>query len=146
MSNVTHPKHYNQGKIEVIEAIEDWGVNFHRGNAIKYVARAGKKDPSKEIEDLEKAIWYLEREKELLSAKREGRDIVKPHDMNKRVSLSKRFDAFIVGKDYNEGTNVLELRIVVGSSRESHKELSDYLDIGMVDGTKLLCLPEAKEK
>ena len=62
MSNVTHPSHYNSGKIEVIEAIEDWKLNFHRGNAVKYTARAGKKDASKEIEDLEKAVWYLTRE------------------------------------------------------------------------------------
>lgn len=56
MNNVTHPSHYNAGKIEVIEAIEDWRLNFHRGNAVKYIARAGKKDPNKEIEDLEKAV------------------------------------------------------------------------------------------
>lgn len=59
---VNHPRHYNQGKIEVIDAIEDWGLNFHRGNAVKYVARAGVKDPAREAQDLEKAIWYLNRE------------------------------------------------------------------------------------
>lgn len=53
--SVNHPKHYNQGKIEVIEFIEDKQLNFNRGNAVKYVARAGLKDPTKEIEDLEKA-------------------------------------------------------------------------------------------
>lgn len=58
---VNHPSHYNAGKIEVIEAIEDWKLDYHRGNAIKYIARAGKKDPAKEVEDLEKAIWYLRR-------------------------------------------------------------------------------------
>lgn len=52
--SVNHPSHYNSGKIEVIEAIEDWRLGFHRGNAVKYIARAGKKDPRKEIEDLEK--------------------------------------------------------------------------------------------
>ena len=55
--NVNHPKHYNFGRIEVITAIEDWNLDFHKGNAVKYVSRAGKKDPSKEIEDLQKAIW-----------------------------------------------------------------------------------------
>lgn len=65
--SVNHPTHYNSGKIEVIEAIEDWvpgeshGVAFHLGNAVKYVARAGKKDPAKTVEDLEKAIWYIRR-------------------------------------------------------------------------------------
>jgi hypothetical protein len=60
--NVNHPSHYNSGKIEVIEAIEDWKLGFHLGNAVKYIARAGKKDPAKVIEDLEKAIWYVRRQ------------------------------------------------------------------------------------
>lgn len=59
--NVNHPPHYNSGKIEVIEAIEDWKLDYHSGNAVKYIARAGKKDPSKTIEDLQKALWYINR-------------------------------------------------------------------------------------
>lgn len=59
---VNHPAHYTSGKIEVIEAIEDWKLNYHLGQVIKYVARAGKKDPTKIIEDLQKAEWYLKRE------------------------------------------------------------------------------------
>lgn len=59
---VNHPSHYTDGKIEVIDFIEDKGLNFHRGNAVKYIARAGKKNPEKEAEDLSKAIWYLNRE------------------------------------------------------------------------------------
>lgn len=59
---VNHPSHYTDGKIEVIDFIEDKGLNFHRGNAVKYIARAGKKDPAKEIEDLKKAAWYINRE------------------------------------------------------------------------------------
>ena len=59
---VNHPSHYTDGKIEVIEFIEDKNLNYHKGNAIKYICRAGKKDPQKEIEDLRKAIWYITRE------------------------------------------------------------------------------------
>lgn len=84
MSNVTHPSHYNSGKIEVIEAIEDWKLGFHRGNAVKYIARAGIKNPDKEVEDLEKAIWYLNREIELLNADKEDRAATRPNDMNPR--------------------------------------------------------------
>jgi hypothetical protein len=64
MSNVEHPAHYNTGSIEVIDAIEDWGFGegFNRGNAIKYIARAGKKNPETEIEDLRKARWYINEE------------------------------------------------------------------------------------
>lgn len=57
MSNVNHPSHYNSGKIEVIEAIED----------------------------LEKAVWYLKKDIERLKALKESRDIVRPNDdMNPR--------------------------------------------------------------
>lgn len=58
---VNHPKHYTDGKIEVIDFIEDKNLCFHLGNSVKYIARAGKKDPAKEIQDLEKAEWYLKR-------------------------------------------------------------------------------------
>lgn len=79
---VNHPSHYSSGKIEVIEAIEDWKLGFNLGNAVKYVARAGKKDPAKTKEDLEKAIWYIRRQIELMKdAPR------RPNDMDK--------DAFI---------------------------------------------------
>lgn len=59
---VNKPAHYTDGKIEVIDFIEDKKLGFHLGNTVKYVARAGKKDPSKTIQDLEKAEWYLKRE------------------------------------------------------------------------------------
>ena len=57
--NVSHPSHYNQG-IEAIDIIESWDLNFSLGNAIKYILRSPYK--GKQIEDLEKARWYLERE------------------------------------------------------------------------------------
>jgi hypothetical protein len=56
---VDKPKHYNFGKFEVIEVIEDWDPGYHLGNVIKYVARA--KHKGKYLEDLKKAQWYLNR-------------------------------------------------------------------------------------
>lgn len=56
---VDHPSHYNKGKIEVIDFIEDQGLSFHLGNVIKYIARAGSKGDK--LEDLKKARWYLDR-------------------------------------------------------------------------------------
>ena len=58
---VNHPKHYTDGRIEVIEYIEDKNLDFCLGNAIKYISRAGKKEKDKEIQDLRKAMWYIER-------------------------------------------------------------------------------------
>ena len=59
---VNHPSHYTKGKIEVADFIADQKLNFDRGNAVKYVCRAGSKDPDKEVQDLEKAIWYINHE------------------------------------------------------------------------------------
>jgi hypothetical protein len=59
--NINHPSHYTFGKIEVLDAIEDWELPYHLGNCVKYIARAGRKDPAKKIEDLKKAQFYLER-------------------------------------------------------------------------------------
>ena len=63
-SKINHPTHYGNGKddpYEAIKVIEAWGLDFPLGNTIKYIARAGKKDPEKLLEDLEKAKWYLDR-------------------------------------------------------------------------------------
>ncbi len=57
---VDHPQHYNQGKYEAIEVIEDWKLNFNLGSVIKYIARCDYKNNKKE--DLEKARWYIDRE------------------------------------------------------------------------------------
>ena len=60
--NVNHPSHYTSGKIEVIDFIEDKELGFHLGNAVKYISRAGRKNPDKIVEDLQKAVWYINRE------------------------------------------------------------------------------------
>lgn len=59
-NEIDHPGYYNIGKIEVIDFIEDQGLNFNEGNVIKYVCRAGFKDDA--LTDLRKAEWYLQRE------------------------------------------------------------------------------------
>lgn len=58
---INWPKHYNASKIQPIDAIESWKLDFRLANAVKYLARAGKKDPAKLKEDLQKAIWYIQR-------------------------------------------------------------------------------------
>tara|TARA_Y100000034_G_scaffold117635_1_gene157311 strand:+ start:92 stop:391 length:300 start_codon:yes stop_codon:yes gene_type:complete len=56
---VDHPPHYTHGKYETIDVIEDWGLDFHCGNAIKYISRHKYKGQAKK--DIGKAIWYLQR-------------------------------------------------------------------------------------
>lgn len=59
---VNHPAHHTDGQIEVIDFIDDKQLSYCLGNAVKYISRAGKKDPTKTIEDLQKAVWYLNHE------------------------------------------------------------------------------------
>jgi hypothetical protein len=57
-----NPNHYRGGRqFEPIEVIEDWGLDYHLGNALKYIARNGRKPGENPCEGLNKAIWYLER-------------------------------------------------------------------------------------
>lgn len=59
---VNHPPHYGgaDNPYEAIKVIDAWQLGFCLGNAVKYISRAGKKDPMTEIEDLKKARWYLD--------------------------------------------------------------------------------------
>lgn len=59
---VKSPSHYNHGKIQPIDFIRDQDLNYNCGAVVKYVCRAGRKDPSKHKEDLEKAMAYLQHE------------------------------------------------------------------------------------
>ncbi len=65
---VNHPKHYGgaENPYEAIKVIEAWALGFCLGNAVKYIARAGKKDAA--VQDLKKARWYLDREINRLEA------------------------------------------------------------------------------
>jgi DNA-binding transcriptional MerR regulator len=57
---INHPPRYTASDIEPIDVIEAWKLGFHLGNTVKYIARAEHKGSS--VQDLEKAMWYLNRE------------------------------------------------------------------------------------
>jgi hypothetical protein len=59
-SAINHPAHYTHGRIETIDVIEDWQLGYHLGNAVKYISRCNHK--GQKVQDLRKAIWYIERE------------------------------------------------------------------------------------
>lgn len=73
MESVDHPEHYGgaDNPYEAIKVIEAHELGFHRGNALKYLLRAGVKSRNP-IEDLEKAIWYLRREITLVEGQSDG--------------------------------------------------------------------------
>jgi len=68
---VNNPTHYGgaDNTYEAIKVIDDWDLGFCLGNTVKYISRAGKKDPAKELEDLKKAMWYLQHHIETLEKK-----------------------------------------------------------------------------
>jgi len=70
-TQIEHPDYYNQGNIEVIDAINDWKLNFNLGNTVKYIVRKDFKgnDP---IDELEKALFYLKYEIKMLEQMRDG--------------------------------------------------------------------------
>ena len=69
--NVNHPNHYCEGrKYEPWDVIVDWQLDYLTGSAVKYLSRAGRKDPSKETEDLRKAIAYIEKRIEVLESRK----------------------------------------------------------------------------
>lgn len=74
--NIKHPSHYVEGrKFEPKDVIRDWGLNFNLGNAVKYLARAGRK--AELVEDLKKAQQYIQFEIEAIEA--ESKKATKPH-------------------------------------------------------------------
>lgn len=83
---VNHPSHYTSGRFEVIDyIIQEYGWDFLPQNVIKYISRAGlKSDPNmtkdeKKLEDLQKALWYLDKYID---------ELTKPHYYEKEISVS----------------------------------------------------------
>jgi hypothetical protein len=66
---VDHPQHYGgeSNPYEAIKVIDVWELGFSLGNTVKYISRAGKKNKEKELEDLKKALWYLQHHIKTLS-------------------------------------------------------------------------------
>lgn len=100
MSTVVHPDHYG-GDVptEPIKVIRAWGLNFALGNAVKYLSRAGRKDPAKKLEDLSKAIFYVE--DEIQRGEHSIRTPVAPISKSDLIVISKGLSAMAETKDRN---------------------------------------------
>ena len=90
--NVEHPSHYCEGReYEPVNVILDWELDFLLGNALKYISRCGRKGSEEDaIEDLEKAVWYIEKR---ISVMRAGSGKVElpednPNDWTDRVNTT----------------------------------------------------------
>ena len=93
-TNSTGPNYYRRGSIQVWDFIRDQGLNFHLGNAIKYICRAGHKESR--IADLSKAIHYLqnELENEILNEPSQGVSPWLPSDEQYWESFTGDAEAF----------------------------------------------------
>ena len=72
IEQVNHPQHYGgeNNPYEAIKVIDAWELGFSLGNTVKYISRAGKKGKDKELEDLRKALWYLQHHIETIEENR----------------------------------------------------------------------------
>ena len=67
-----NPEHYRAlGQYSALHVVEAWDLNYHLGNALKYIQRAGKKPNTPELQDLKKAQWYINRYIHLLDPEHE---------------------------------------------------------------------------
>ena len=131
---VNHPSHYTDGKIEVISFIEDKNLNFHRGNAVKYIARAGKKDPGKEVEDLRKAVWYLNREIKRLTGENPNAALISEviEQVERAVDKARLDNEFdnTEGKWFiDEGDFIVDLNEEIDVVRRKYKVKPSEVDI-----------------
>lgn len=130
---VHRPAHYTDGKIEVIDFIEDKKLGFNLGNAVKYISRAGKKDPSKHLEDLQKALWYLNREIGNLKAK------IKDDNIGEASHV--QFKADFARKEAQRLHDLTERCIIYPLETQLHE--MEHSDTALLYKTKL---PETPEK
>lgn len=114
---INNPSHYTDGGYETIDFIEKMQLGYHLGNVVKYISRAGKKstDP---IEDLKKAMWYLERQ---LRNEPYPKTIMSYY----RIDES---DAYCVAKGITERLYAcVIMSVCVNDLRKAHEKLSIIL-------------------
>lgn len=132
--SVNHPSHYTQYKgIEVIQLTEQ--MNFNRGNAVKYIARAGFKDSEVEIVDLEKAKWYIEREIERI--KKNGEEVVQQeapsseytiYDPRGEIVMTSSEEEVVRWLDYVDARDYYWVRLPDDSWRLGKFFVADYFE------------------
>ena len=105
MDNVERLTHYQVNGLECIDVIETLGLPYHLGNVLKYLWRAGRKDAAKEIEDLSKARWYLDRHIQRLTVVEKAVAAV-----TTRAETLRYFLDDVLGEQMNESPVVAILR------------------------------------
>ena len=114
----TGPSYYQRGAIQVWDFIRDQRLNFHLGNAIKYICRYGHKgDYNAQLSDINKAIHYLENERDHLQRSRNREDLPRHHTSDQIVFGGTGLQGGLQDSEFNH---------------ERQKELSEEFDIGRI--------------
>jgi hypothetical protein len=102
MSDPINPNHYKNRRFEVIDVIEDWGLNYRLGNAVKYIGRNGLKPGEDPVEGLRKAKWYIEREIRYQEGTQEQKSKVTYEDYLEMMA-SEATSGYVVSVDLDRG-------------------------------------------
>lgn len=137
---IDHPAHYGgkDNPFEAIKVIEAWGLDFHLGNTVKYISRAGKKDGNDLLQDLKKALWYLQRKLESMSGKaEEGKEIppLVTHDdahyseeHHRNITKEEVVAMWLYGEQYSrQGLGIVDFyrKVMTLSQKENCKRMVD---------------------
>ena len=137
------PRYYQRGTIQVWDFIRDQGLNFHLGNAIKYICRYGHKgDYNAQLSDLNKAIHYLENERNHLERSRNREDLPRYNSSDSIVftgtgvsgGLSNSEFKYSFGEDSSAGSYYGGVQGVFGSGGDVIS-FGDSIQTGLFEGT-----------
>ena len=130
MSNndvVKKPSHYVDGrKFEPKDVIRDWGLNFNLGNAVKYLARAGRKDDI--VQDLKKAQEYIQFEIDAIKADRSKEETKKVQEMLQDKEPKCTFNPIFADLDSGKGVCVGTMEVTVPAGADPEDVIKAVID------------------
>ena len=130
MSNndvVKKPSHYVAGrKFEPKDVIRDWGLNFNLGNAVKYLARAGRKDDI--VKDLKKAQEYIQFEIDAIEAERKKAENKKVNEMLHSKEPKCTFNPIFADLESGKGVCVGTMEVTVPAGADPEDVIKAVID------------------
>ena len=123
ITQVKSPKHYTEGrKFEPKDVIRDWGLNFNLGSAIKYIARAGRKDDI--VQDLRKAQEYIDFEIQAIEAERKVQE-PKKHFVNPECTEVDPFKDLLDTVGNLTGAEAVKIAIKIPDGTDPERIISE---------------------
>ena len=135
---IDHPKHYNMGRYEAIDVIEDWNLGFNLGNTIKYISRAGHKDKDKTIEDLKKHLNVDHSEDDAYI-----KELIEVAEDHVAAILNAPLDNYVDGENLKASVKHA-VRLLVGTWYASRESVAFATPSVLPDGVYALLMPLRK--